>query len=195
MADHGDLNGGHDLSTVDSENSEAEDAIVFAYQSFHEPACFRESTRAEIGGRGNFEQAIGDVLFLCFGLAQSDVCHLWISEQGEGNLSASGDAAAAGEVVTEDAEVVEGDVCELRTTGYFAVGPNAGCRGFELFVHLDVATVGQLDSCELEADAVGVRRPPCGDEDSAHRPRQAPLLLRGRFLSMLPSPAQFCFEV
>ena len=57
---------------------------------------------------------------------------LGIGEEGEGNLSAGGDAVATGEVVAEDAEIVQRNVCELRAPGDFAIGPNPGGCGLEL---------------------------------------------------------------
>jgi len=56
------------------------------------------------------------------------------------------------------AEVVEGDVRELRAARALTHRPHSGRRGGQMFIHRDVAGVRQLDPGLLQTDAAGVRR-------------------------------------
>ena len=55
-------------------------------------------------------------------------------------------------------KVVMADVGELRAAGRFAQRPDAGSRGLQLLVHLDVAAIAEFDAGKLQADSQSVRR-------------------------------------
>ena len=84
-------------------------------------------------------------------LAQPDPRQFGVREHGEWNLPACGDTVASIEVVSQDAEIVERDVRELRTAGHFSICPNPLSRGFQPLIHLDVAALRQLHAGKLQA--------------------------------------------
>jgi hypothetical protein len=63
-----------------------------------------------------------------FGLAQSNPRQLWIGEHGERNLPPSCHMIPPCEVIADNAEVIIGDMRELRTTRHLADRPNARRR-------------------------------------------------------------------
>ena len=56
-----------------------------------------------------------------------------------------------------DAEVVKGDVRELRAARAIAHRPDILARSLQPFVDLDIAMLVELDAGQLETDSVGIR--------------------------------------
>src|SRR5438105_2957572 len=97
-------------------------------------------------------------------LAEPDACELRVDEQTGRHLPTRRHSAAAGEVVADDAEVVEGDVCEVRAAGAVAHCPNAlGC-GLEPLIDFHVPGGVRLDAGPLQPDAIGVRGTSAGGQ-------------------------------
>ena len=71
---------------------------------------------------------------------------------------------AAQDIVVHDAEVVFGDVGEVRAAGTVARGPDIGRCCFQALIHFYVSAVGGFHSGQVQANAGGVGRAPGGDE-------------------------------
>src|SRR5208282_2633033 len=87
-----------------------------------------------------------------------------IGEHAERHDAIVRGSIAALQVVTHDAEVVIGDVCELRTARAIAHRPHVGCGRLQPVVYLDIAAPVELDADLLESDSLRIRRPTDGDE-------------------------------
>ncbi len=60
------------------------------------------------------------------------------------------------QVVAHHAEVIEGDVREVRASGAIAERPDVCRSSLQAFVNFDVAVRTQLDSGDIEADGLSV---------------------------------------
>src|SRR5882724_13129587 len=100
-------------------------------------------------------------------LAQTDVGQRRVREDAVGDQPTARTALAAGEIVPDDPEVVDGCVREVWGPGAFADGPDVGRARVQSLVDANVATGVQLDAGVLEADPRGVRRASSRDEDVA----------------------------
>ena len=133
--------------------------------AFRKPRVSDSVRRTQYRSRGYFEEAVGNALCLCFALAKADPCQLRIGEHRERHLSPGGDAGPAAKVCAQNAEVVEGDVGELRAAGYLATSPYAFGRGAQVFIHGDIAAVCGLYAGELQAQSFCIGCPAGGDEE------------------------------
>jgi hypothetical protein len=70
---------------------------------------------------------------------------------------------AASHVVMEDMEIVFTDLSKLGASGHLTDCPDAGCSGFEAFVHIHVAAVGDLDTCNVQPQIFRVWNPTHSD--------------------------------
>src|SRR5260370_10637872 len=70
-------------------------------------------------------------------------------------------------VSLDNAEVVLGDVCELRAACALAQSPDAGRRRFEPFVHLNVSTLVQGHAGFVQPDVLRIGNSANGDKDIA----------------------------
>jgi hypothetical protein len=70
-------------------------------------------------------------LCFCFLLTKSEAGEFRIGKKTERDLSSCGHAFAAGKTGMHHTKVVNADMCELRTAGYFADGSNARRAGLE----------------------------------------------------------------
>src|SRR5438105_11278207 len=94
-------------------------------EHLHKTTGFTKSDSAQHPSHGHLCQPVCDAPFLRFRFVQADSRQLRISEHAEGYQPVTRRAVAATQVVTDDAEIVKCDVCELRTTGAIAHGPYA----------------------------------------------------------------------
>jgi hypothetical protein len=79
---------------------------------------------------GIFANLVCHPTCLGLGLAQSHSRQLRVGESAERNLATGGPAVSAGQVVADDAKVIERDMRKLRAPGTFPDCPNAGRGGF-----------------------------------------------------------------
>ncbi len=131
----------------------------------HEAARLGDGVRAHDRGDGQGGGADGDALPRRLALAQADAGELGVGEHAVGHEAALRAAAAAREIVADDAEIVEGGVGELRAAGALADGPDIGGRGLQAVVDIDKTAVVEGDAGRIEADAGGVGRAADGDQD------------------------------
>jgi len=123
----------------------------------------------------DFEPAIGNSSRFRFLLAQSDAREFWIGEKAKRNLPARGYVVAASQVVANDAEIVDADVCELRAARHFSDGPDAGRGGLQAVVDLDISAIGEFDAGQFQAESFGVRIAACGNSYmTTLHPRESP---------------------
>ena len=159
------MNDGQEFAGAGAKGGEAEDAIVGADEDLHEAAGLVEGAGAKGGGHGDLAEAIGCSLLLCFVLAETYVGQFGVGEGYGGDLAVLRGAVCAGQVVADDAEVVEGDVGEVGRTGAVSHGPDAGGGGFEAIVDLEVAGGSSFDAYDVEIHVLRVGRAASGDED------------------------------
>jgi len=76
-------------------------------------------------------------------------------------------ALAPGQIVPDDAEVIDRDVREVGAAGAFADRPNPGRARLQPFVDTNVAAVIDFDAGLIESDPGRVRDPAYGDQDVA----------------------------
>ena len=93
----------------------------------------------------------------CFLLTHPDASEFRIGEKAEGNLPPGGHMVAAVDVVAHHVGIVNADVRKLRAACYFADGPNARRGGFQPFVDLDIAAIGELHAGQLQAQPFRIR--------------------------------------
>lgn len=139
---HGDLHGGEEFAGVGAEGGEAEDLVALPLwfdERFHEAARFGKGARPQHRDHREFREAVSDAAFAGFAFAEADAGEFGVGEEAERDLSAGGDAVAAGEVVAEDAEVVERDMREVGTAGAIADGVDVLGRCVQTLVDADVA--------------------------------------------------------
>ena len=113
---------------------------------------------------------------MCVPFAKSDMCERRIGEHAIRHEPIARAARAAGEVIADDAKIVNRDMRELRAASTVADGPDIWRGRFKPFVHADVAARVQFDADRLESDASRIGDPPGRDEDMA----AFDLLLAGR---------------
>ena len=128
------------------------------------PRVSAERLGPKHGLHGDLGQAVADAAVAGLPLAQPDAGQLRVGEQAERHLPPGRHAVPAGEVGQHHAEVVLADVREVRAAGAVAHRPDTLGRRPEPRVDLDVPFFVRLDPRLLQADAVGVRRAPPGDE-------------------------------
>ena len=153
------------FSGARAEGGEAKDAIVLGDQRFDEASGLGEGEGAKIGEHGDLGETVGDSLLFRLSLRQPDVGKLGVDEGAGWDLAAGGAAVGSGEVVAHRAEVVEGDVGEVRGASTVSHSPDAGEGGFEAVIDLYVAGWGGFDADCLKTHALGVGSAACGDED------------------------------
>ena len=110
-------------------------------------------------------ESVRDSATLRLRLVQTDASQLRISEETEGLQAARGNAADAGEVVADHAEVVVGDVRKMRAAGAVAHSPYARRRGPESLVDLDEAPFIQFHTGGVQAYTFSIRDPAAGDKE------------------------------
>ena len=126
VSNHCDLNRSHNLARTDAKGYEAENLVRLRVdEGFHKTPCFRQSVGAQHHSHGQFAKAIGNSLSFCLGFIKADLGELRIDEKAERNLPSRGDTIASCEVVSENAEIIEGHVRESRAPGTFPYRPNA----------------------------------------------------------------------
>ena len=125
-AQHCRLNGRHHLARFGTEDGESKDAVAFAaHEHLHKSTGFTKSDRSQHPGHGYLRQPVCDAPFLRFRFVQADSRQIGISEHAEGYESVARCAAAAVQVITDHAEIVKRDVCELRAACAIAHRPDA----------------------------------------------------------------------
>ena len=164
-AEHCRLDHRHHFACFRAERGEAQDSIVGADQSLHESACLGQCARAQHQCHGEPGDAVGDALCLGLDLVHADVGQLRIGEQAIGDEAAVRGTPATGEVVMDNAKIVEADVRELRTAGAIAHCPDIGSASLELLVDANVAARIQINGCFGQVQPIRVRRSAGRHED------------------------------
>jgi len=163
---HRELDYSHHFACIDSEGGKAKNVIgVGVEESFHKATHLGEGVGAEDLCHGDFDETVGSSAGFGFGFAESDVGQFGIGEDAGGHLTSGGDAVVAGKVVADDAEVVEGDMGEVRTAGTVSDCPDTGGCGLKFFVDTDVAVGGSLYAGGFEPNVVGVWCAAGGNEE------------------------------
>src|SRR5947207_6941291 len=85
--------------------------------------------------------ARGDALSFCVPLAQSHACQRGIREHAEWNQPTARAALASSQIVPDDLKVIDGYVRELRASGAFPDGPDAGGACFQPVVDSNIAAL------------------------------------------------------
>src|SRR5262249_3761639 len=102
-----------------------------------------------------------------FAFAQPDMSERRLGEHAVRNEPVPRAAVAAGEIVPDDAKVVDRDMRELWAAGAFADRPYIGCRRLQPRIDADVAMTIQLDAGLLQPDPECIRAASGCDQDVA----------------------------
>src|SRR5207302_10955830 len=106
----------------------------------------------------------GDPAALRLRFPEPDPPQLAIGEHAIRNEPIASRPWAPRQMVAHHAEVVIGDMGELRAPRTFAHRPHAACCRLQAITYLDVAARVQFDSRTVETDVARVGRAPGGDE-------------------------------
>src|SRR5882672_2580259 len=157
-----------DLARLGADHGEAEDAIITSGdQRLHEAGSVADRLHPQYLAHRQLRHTRSHALATSVPLAQSNVGQRRVREDAVGDQPIACGAVAAGEILFDDPEVVDGCVRELRATSALSDGPDVGCRRLQPLGDAHVATIVQLDAGLLETDPGGVRRAPHRDEDVA----------------------------
>ena len=118
-----------------------------------------------------FADAHSNALSLCVPFAQSDMRKRRIGEHAVRHQPVARAARAAGEIVADDAKIIDRDVRELRAASTIANRPDIGRRCLQPFVDAYEAARIQTDARRVQADASGVRNAPDRHQDVARLDR------------------------
>ena len=165
---HRRLHHGHDLPGLRAEHREAQDAVALRVdERLHEAARLGDRPRPQHGAHRQLRDAHLDAAAPGLAFVQADPRERRVREQAEGDEPVARGAIAPGQIVPDDAKVVEGDVGELRAAGALADRPDIGRARLQPVVDRDVAPRVQLDAGHLQPDPGGVGRASRRDQDVA----------------------------
>jgi hypothetical protein len=146
----------------------AEDAVALRVdEGLHEAARLGDRQRPQHGTHRQRGQAHLDVTATGLAFAQADTGERRVGEQTEGNESIARGPVAPGQVVTDDAKVVLGDVGELGAAGPLPQCPDISRSGLHFVVDLDVAASVHLDPSRFKSNPSRVGRASHRDQEVA----------------------------
>src|SRR5208337_2263154 len=103
-----------------SEHCEAKDAIALGFdEGFHEASGFGKRSGSQDCGQRDFGESIGNTTLVRLRFAQTDAGELGVREHAEWHLPSGGHTMAAEDIIAHDAEVIEGNMSEMRAAGTF----------------------------------------------------------------------------
>src|SRR5215470_8141385 len=162
------LRRGHDFAGPGTDHREAKDAtIVLVDNSFHESLPLLDRLRAKHRVHGQLRDAYADSLAFRFGFTQPYVGKQGIREHAICNQPIARAPILSRQIVTNDAKIVFGYVCELWATSAFSNGPDFGRTRFQPPIHPNVTATVQPNPGLLKSDPGGIRNAPSRDEDVA----------------------------
>ena len=136
-------------------------------RTFMKPCVSSVASRRVHGTHRQFADAHGNALPLCVPFAQPDMRKRRIGEHAGRHQPVVRAARAAGQVVADDAKIIDRDMGELRAASTIANGPDIGRGRLQTVVDAYIAARIQCDARRVEADAGGVRNAPDRDQDVA----------------------------
>src|SRR5215470_9288462 len=108
LAYHCRLNDGHHFACFSTKRGESQDAIAFGVdEHFYKTAGFAKSHGPQYRGHWHLRQPIGEASPLRLRFVQTDSREFRIGEHAEGYEPIACSAAAAAQVIADDAEIVE----------------------------------------------------------------------------------------
>jgi hypothetical protein len=162
---HRHLNHCHHFPSTCPKRGEAQDAVTIRLdQSLEEAACLGEGSSSQHGYHWNFELSIGNAALLRLPFSQPDPRQFGIREQTERYQTPGGNVLDSSQVVSNDPEVIEGDVGEIGASCAIPNCPYSLCRGLQAFVYPNMTSIIQLDPGQFEPDPIGVRGTTSGNE-------------------------------
>jgi len=127
VGEHRRLHHRHDLAGLWPDHGEAENAIVgLVHQDLHEALHLHDRLRPQHAAHRQLGDARLNVLALSVALTQAHMGKRRLSEHAVGDQPVVRAPLSAGKIVPDDAEVVLGDMRELRAAGAFAERPDLG---------------------------------------------------------------------
>src|SRR5208282_233812 len=108
-----------------------------------------------------------DAPTLGFAFAPTDPRERRVGKHAVGDQPASSGAITTGQVVADDAEIVERDVVELRTPGALANRPYIGRARLEPVIDRDISATVDCDAREFKSDPGSIWGASCRDQDVA----------------------------
>jgi hypothetical protein len=168
LCQHRGLHHGHDLSRLGAEHREAEnEVIICADHGFHETLRLVRRLCSQHGAHRQLRDPHRDAVALRVAFAQSHVRERRIGKHAIGHEPIARAALFSGQVVPDDAEVVPGDMSELRAAGAVTHGPHVGRGGLQPLIDANVTASIQHDPGVLEPDPLRVRNASRRDQEMA----------------------------
>ena len=95
--------------------------------------------------------------------------NLRIGEETRGDNTVSRGAISTREIVSNDSEIVQRDVCKLRTARALADGPDISRGRLQAIVHLHITSLVQANASYFQPNSCGVGCAPGSNKDIAAR--------------------------
>src|SRR5437879_4564433 len=155
------------LGRMRADDVRAEDFAVFLVaQDLHEAFGLARAARPAVRGERKLAGDIVELLLLALIFGEADARHLGMTVRHARHIIVfDGVRFLAGDDLGDDGAFTKSLVRQHRRPRHVADRVVAGRRRLKILVHLDEATVGQLNAAFLEADVFGVHRAPGGHQD------------------------------
>src|SRR5271166_696162 len=145
--------------------SPASEPVIVSDEYLHKALSVVRGFRAQNGTHRQPRDARDQPSALCLALAHPDMGKGRVGEHAIGNQPIARAAVPSGQVVPDDAKIIDRGMRELRAAGAFADRPDIGRGRLQLLVDADVTASVQLDAGLLEPDLGVVRKAPRRDQD------------------------------
>src|SRR4029077_4162797 len=130
----------HDLAGLRADHREAENAVVAPTdKNLHVALCFVRRRGSPNSAHRQPRDARGDALALRFALAQSDASEWRLREHAVRNQPITRAALRTGQIVPDDAKIVDGYMRKLRAAGAFPNSPDIGRIRLQPLIDANVA--------------------------------------------------------
>ena len=162
---HRRLNGRHQFACLRPKCRQSQDAIaVGRNQQLDKPTELGKRSHTQYRSHREFYQPIFNPASLGFRFTQSGPDEFGVREYAKRHQPVPGGSLASTQVVTDDAEIVIGDVRKNRTACAIPHRPNVWCRGFESFIDLNIPLRSQFDSSLFQFNSIGIWRSASGNQ-------------------------------
>src|SRR6266550_4714971 len=141
-------------------------AVLLVAQDLDEAFGLACAARPAVRGERKLAGDVVELLLLALIFRQADARHLGMTVRHARHIVVfDGVRFLAGDDLGDDGAFTKSFVRQHRRPRHVADRVVAGRRRLKILVHLDEATVGQLNAAFLEADVFGVHRAPGGHQD------------------------------
>ena len=165
---HRGVHRGHDFTGCGTNHCEAKDAVVaVANKSFHKALPLIGGLSPKYRIHRQPCNAGEDTFSFRFAFAKPDTSERRISEHAIRNQPIAGAAISSCQIVTYDAKIVFGYVCELRTASAFPDRPYVRRACLQSAIDANVTAPVQFDAGLLQSNSGGIGNAASRDQDVA----------------------------